>query len=235
LKGGYFLTKIFLDAGHGGYDFGAINVIREKDIVLTITLKIAEYLKAYKNVETMLTRNKDEFLTLTERTNRANTWGADAFVSVHINASTDLTVRGFETFAYTDAGASTIAFQNVMHEEIVNQISNYSGFKDRGKKRANFHVLRETNMKAILTENLFISNTADSTLLKSDEYLEKVALGHVHGLEKFFGLERIRPPSNNTGEKLYQVIAGTFENLDNAKNKVEELKKDGHDCYISEK
>ena len=229
------MTKIFLDAGHGGKDSGAVgNGISEKNIVLSIVKKINDYLNSYKNVQTMLSRNDDTFLTLDERTNRANSWGADVFLSVHVNSATDSTARGFETYIYPTTGSDTIALQNVMHQEITKKISPYLGVNDRGKKRQNFHVLRESHMKALLTENLFISNIADSTLLKSDEFLSSIALGHVIGLEKFFGLEHVQRPSDNDS-KLYQVITGTFNKYENAQKKVEELKKDGHESYIQEK
>jgi N-acetylmuramoyl-L-alanine amidase len=229
------LTKIFLDAGHGGKDSGALaNGISEKNIVLSIVKKINDYLNSYKNVQTMLSRNDDTFLTLDERTNQANSWGADVFLSIHVNSATDQSARGFETYIHPTTGSDTISLQNVMHQEITRKISPYLGFNDRGKKRSNFHVLRESNMKALLTENLFISNIADATLLKSDEFLSSVALGHAIGLEKFFGLEHIQPPSNSDSV-LYQVITGTFAEYENAQKKVEELKKDGHDSYIQEK
>ena len=231
------MTKIFLDAGHGGKDVGAIgNGLQEKNIVLAITSRIAELLKQYKNVEVMQTRTNDVFLSLSERTNKANSWGADAFVSVHINSAIDATARGFETYVYPNANASTISFQNVMHQEIISHIREFLGFRDRGKKRANFHVLRETNMKAVLTENLFISNSADATLLKSSMYLDSVALGHAQGLEKFFGLERIRPPSTDEPNKtLFQVVAGSFSEYENAQKRVEALKNSGYDSFIQEK
>jgi len=230
------LTKIFLDAGHGGYDSGANgNGISEKNITLSIVKKIDEHLKSYKNVQTLLSRDTDVYLTLKQRTDQANQWGADAFLSVHINSATDQSARGFETYIYPTAGAETISFQNVMHEEITKQISSYLGFDDRGKKRSNFHVLRESHMKALLTENLFISNVADATLLKSeDQFISSVALGHAIGLEKFFGLERL-DPTPNIDSPLFQVIAGTFKEHENAQKKVEELKKDGHESYIQEK
>lgn len=229
------MTKIFLDAGHGGKDFGAIgNDISEKNITLSIVAKINDYLNSYKNVETMLSRNDDTYPTLEQRTNQANQWGADVFLSVHVNSATDQDARGFETYVYPTSGADTIALQNVMHQEITKQISSYLGFRDRGKKRANFHVLRESHMKALLTENLFISNISDVTLLKTDQYLSSVALGHVIGLEKFFGLESIDPTPNDNST-LFQVIAGTFTEYTNAQKKVEELKKDGHDSFVQEK
>lgn len=236
MKGGHILTKLFIDAGHGGKDSGAIgNGLYEKNVVLTIAKKMEDYLKAnFKNIDIMLSRTGDTFPTLTERTEQANRWGADAYVSIHINANADSKPRGFETYIHTQTGVGTVSFQNVMHREIWKQISGVSGVVDRGQKRANFHVLRETNMKAFLSENLFISNAADAALLKSDEFLNKLAVGHAQGVEKFFGLERVRPPSSDTGE-LYQVIAGTYSIYENAENQVARLKKDGYSAYIVEK
>lgn len=59
---------------------------------------------------------------------------------------------------------------------------------DRGRKSANFHILRESNMPAILTENGFIDSAADAALLSSNAHLDAVARGHVNGLVKNFNL-----------------------------------------------
>ena len=125
----------------------------------------------------------------------------------------------------------------MIHEEIVKKIGKMIS-ADRGKKRANFHVLRESNMQACLTENLFVSNSADANLLKQDSFLNTIAEGHVNGLEKFFGLERtIRPPTDNTPvtDELWQVIAGTYSNRDNAEEQVKRLIADGYNAYSKKK
>jgi N-acetylmuramoyl-L-alanine amidase len=231
LKGGQSL-KLYLDAGHGGKDGGASgNGLIEKNLNLEICLRIESYLESYSNVEVMTTRDTDVYLSLDERTDKANKWGADAFLSVHINANTSPSPRGFDSYIYPNADSATRAFQNVMHQEIHRQISRF-GIPDKGKKTANFHVLRESQMKAILTENGFISNSTDAALLKRSDFLEFLALGHVIGLEKFFGLKKARPPSENG---LYQVIAGTFSQKDNAEDLAKKLKADGYDAYVFKK
>lgn len=230
------MVKIYLDAGHGGSDSGAVgNDILEKNIVLALAQKIEELLKRnYENVEVMQTRTTDVFLPLGDRTKKANTWKADCFVSLHCNAHTQNTAKGFETYIYTNPSQETIAFQNVMHGEILRAISGVAGIVDKGKKQANFHVLRETGMKAILTENLFISNHADASLLKSEPFLDKLAIGHVKGLERFFGLQKkeVAPPEKTT---LYQIICGTFSSMENAERQVEKLEADGYKAYIQKK
>jgi N-acetylmuramoyl-L-alanine amidase len=238
LKGGQSLViKLFLDAGHGGTDGGAQgNGLSEKDLNLSLVKKIqAKIEKGYKNVQIMTTRTTDVFLTLKERTDKANEWGAHYFVSCHTNSTTSPSARGFSSYIYTRTDDKTKAFQNVMHEEIVKAISANTGVVNLGKKQANFHVLRESHMTAILTENLFVSNTADSALLKQDTFLDRLADGHVLGLEKFIGLEKNIPPPVNEPKQMYQVIAGTFEDLQNAEAFAEKLGKSGYKSYISKK
>lgn len=236
------MTKIYIDAGHGGTDPGASgNGLVEKNLTLSISKKIEEILKSdYENVQIMMTRDTDVFLSLTERTNKANAWKADVFVAIHINAAASPSAHGFESHIYPNTDAKTISFQNTMHSAILKAISSYK-VEDRGKERSNFHVLRESHMTAILTENLFVTSPSDATLLKKSDFIEKVAQGHVDGLEKFFGLKKktkaddSSPPSGGTSDKLYQVVAGTFADRDNAEAVVKKLKADGYESYIQEK
>jgi N-acetylmuramoyl-L-alanine amidase len=238
LEGGQSLVKIYLDAGHGGKDSGAVgNGLLEKNVVLDLAKRIEAKLKNYNNVQVMQTRTTDIFLELSERADKANAWGADCFVSLHLNANENVTAKGFETYIWNGSvGPDTIAFQNVLHTEVFRQIG--PNTTDRGKKRANFAVLRESNMKAILGENLFVTNSTEASLLKQTTFLEKVAQGYVNGLEKFFGLvKETRPPTTDTpvSDVLYQVVAGTFKNRDNAENQVKKLNADGYKAYIQEK
>lgn len=232
------MVKIYLDSGHGGKDSGAVgNGLLEKNVVLDLAKRVEAKLKAYKDVQILQTRTTDVFLELSERTTKANQWGADVFVSFHCNSATDGSAKGFETFVYNGSiGPDTIAFQNVMHQEILRQIG--ANVVDRGKKRANFHVLRESNMKAILGENLFVSNASDAALLKQTTFIDRVAQGYVTGLEKFFGLiKETRPPTVTPPKtsELYQVVAGTFSSRDNAEAQVKKLAADGYSAYIQEK
>lgn len=238
------MVKIVLDPGHGGKDSGAVgNGIQEKDITLNIVKKIEAKLRGYKNVEIMLTRTDDTFHSLQERTDKANKWSADVFLSVHVNSATVVTAKGFETFTYPQADSKTKSFQNVLHEEVMKQIS---GIVDRGKKQSNFHVLRETNMTALLSENLFINNSIDAAKLKDNGFLDKIAYGHTSGLVRFFGLQLAEDPKQVTSplaksptaeqeQALFQVICGTFNDITNATRQVEKLKALGYDSYIKKK
>jgi len=95
------VKRIVIDPGHGGHDYGAPGYIRgthEKDITLRIAKKLASKIKETLNCEVFLTRTKDRFLTLEERTAIANTKNADLFISLHTNASRDRRAYGIETY-----------------------------------------------------------------------------------------------------------------------------------------
>ncbi|WP_019153155.1 N-acetylmuramoyl-L-alanine amidase [Robertmurraya massiliosenegalensis] len=178
------MVKFFIDPGHGGSDSGAVgNGLREKDLNLAIALRIRSLLLNYENTEVRLSRDKDIFVSLSERANMANSWGANYFMSIHINSGGG---TGFETFIHSNSSSASISHQNVIHSAILSQVD----MRDRGKKRANFAVLRQSSMPAILTENGFIDSTADANKLKSNAFLDKVAQGHVNGLVKAFNLRQ---------------------------------------------
>ena len=92
--------KIVIDAGHGGHDPGAVGPrkLYEKDVVLDIALKVKKLLMADPLNEVFLTRDKDVFIPLEERTAIANRKNADLFVSIHANASRNRQARGIETY-----------------------------------------------------------------------------------------------------------------------------------------
>jgi N-acetylmuramoyl-L-alanine amidase len=227
--------KLYLDPGHGGEDPGAQgNGLNEKDITLAIALKIRKLiLNDYENVQVKMSRTSDTTISLEQRSSAANAWDADFFLAIHIN-SADSAAQGYEDFIYNGASNSSKAakYQDLIHAEVikVNQL------KDRGQKRANFHVLRETNMPALLTENGFISNNHDANLMKDSAWQQQVAQGHVNGIAKAFGLNR-KPiketPKTTTTPKttqsetttVYTVYVGSYKSKEHAQDRVTELKK----------
>jgi N-acetylmuramoyl-L-alanine amidase len=239
-KGAYLMTKIVLDAGHGGTDGGAQgNGLSEKVLTLKIVQKIQKILETYDNTEIVLTRSGDSFLSLSQRADKANDLKADLFLSVHINSATNTKAKGFESFIYSGTPShKTQALQNGVHEEIMKQIK--GEMNDRGKKRANFAVLRQTNMSAMLTENGFIVNTGDAKLLKDDSFLDKLALGHANGIVNFLGLKK-SATAKTSGSNIapaqnvrYRVQVGAFASKKNAQDLVNRLKKDGYNAFIDQ-
>jgi N-acetylmuramoyl-L-alanine amidase len=98
-RGQRTVARVALDPGHGGSDPGAIGPggAHEKDVTLAIALKVAPVL-AREGMQVTLTRDEDRFVTLEERTARANSFGADLFVSIHCNAAESHAKRGVETY-----------------------------------------------------------------------------------------------------------------------------------------
>ncbi|MBW1717942.1 MAG: N-acetylmuramoyl-L-alanine amidase [Deltaproteobacteria bacterium] len=94
------VKRVVIDAGHGGKDPGAIGPtgLREKDVVLKIAKKVASRLKKDLACQVILTRKKDRFLPLTQRTAIANARKADLFVSIHANAAPSRRASGVETY-----------------------------------------------------------------------------------------------------------------------------------------
>ncbi len=99
-------AKIVIDPGHGGTDPGAVGVggIREKDVTLAVSARLAARLRATGLFDVVLTRDKDESVALEERTARANAEEADLFVSVHANASPRAELAGVETYYLSNTG-----------------------------------------------------------------------------------------------------------------------------------
>ena len=96
---GLGVSRIVLDAGHGGHDPGArANGINEAELVLDVTLRLRDLLEKQPGIEVTLTRATDEFIQLEERTAIANRQGADLFLSIHANASRNPKARGVETY-----------------------------------------------------------------------------------------------------------------------------------------
>lgn len=194
------MVKVFIDAGHGGKDGGATgHGLKEKDITLKISKKIRSILNGYDGISTKMSRTGDSYPTLTQRTNEANSWGADLFLSIHINSGGG---TGYEDYIYSQLSnsSSTAKIRDIIHNEIVDRVD----MANRGKKKANFHVLRESKMTAILTENGFIDNKQDTDKMKSDKWINDVAQGHANGILKAFNIKgnKNKGNTNNTPKKV---------------------------------
>jgi N-acetylmuramoyl-L-alanine amidase len=231
------MLKIYWDKGHGGRDSGAVgNGLQEKELVSKIVNYGMNYLTAnYEGFEQKTSRLADETRTLDQRTDEANSWGANLLVSVHINSATAKTANGFESHIYPKTGASTIAFQNMLHNEIMQVNRAFGVTNDRGMKRSDFHMLRESKMDACLTENLFIVNTTDSNKLKNEEYLKAIGEAHARGIAKFKGLKQkvVKPTEPKTdANTFYRVVAGSFNSKQLAEMQMDALKKAGFTSFI---
>lgn len=228
-----------LDPGHGGSDPGAIGFgLKEADVVLKTGKLIQKKLQGYTGIKVIMTRTDNSTKSLANRSAYANKNKAEYFLSLHNNAFSKESAHGFETFVYNGGVSSkTLAFQKVIHDEAMAFLKKH-GITDRGRKRANYHVLRETKMPAALIETLFITNKKENGLLKSDKFLDEYTDAIVRALVKFFGLKKkgtATPAPAPTKGVYYRVVTGSFESKKNAEQQVKDLKAKGFDSFIVNK
>ena len=112
------IDVIVIDPGHGGQDYGAIGKkgTREKDICLDIAKELAKIIRKDKQFKVVMTRDRDETITLQERARIANESAADLFISIHANAALKEHVRGWNVFflapAKNDSARAVAQFEN---------------------------------------------------------------------------------------------------------------------------
>lgn len=232
------MVKLFFDPGHGGRQPGAVgNGIQEKDINLKIALAVGQQITKEYEVEVLYSRTTDVEVALSERSRMANQAGVDLFVSFHSNGFNDSSVHGYEDFIFTNPMTRTVQIRDVFHSE-VSAVWVEHGRRNRGKKQANFAVLRETRMSAILVENGFITNPRDAELLKNEAFLKELVGAHVAGIARAMNLKKKvaapSTPAQPETSKLYRVQVGAFRNRDNAERLVRQLKEKGFDGFIRE-
>jgi len=125
---GLGISRIVIDAGHGGHDPGAEGAsVAEATVVLDVALRLEKLLLKQPGVEVVLTRRTDVFVPLEERTAIANREQADLFLSIHANASRDKKARGIETyflnFATTPDAEVVAARENAASERTMNSLA----------------------------------------------------------------------------------------------------------------
>lgn len=127
-NGNRTIDRIAIDPGHGGNDPGAQGPsgVREKDVTLAIAHKVAPIL-ARLGVQVALTRDDDRYVTLEERTARANAFGADLFISIHCNAAENKTKHGVETYVLdtttSDMASRVAARENATSQAASNEVA----------------------------------------------------------------------------------------------------------------
>lgn len=127
---GLSVSRIVIDAGHGGHDPGAKGRgVSEAELVLDVALRLEKLLQKVPGVEVILTRRTDEFIPLPERTAIANREGADLFLSIHANASQSAQARGVETyflnFATNLSAAAVAARENAASSQAMGALPDF--------------------------------------------------------------------------------------------------------------
>jgi len=184
---------IVVDAGHGSTadgrrDPGAVGPtgLVEREVVMDMANRLAAMLTE-KGAEVVLTRTgPTTSLTLAGRAELANSLGADLFVSIHTDASTNREIGGTSTYFYAPAGHPQ-RFERTRLAQLVQQsMVAHGGRRDIGIIQRPFAVIRRTNMPSILVETAFISNPTEERLLADPAFRERMARGIAEGIERYF-------------------------------------------------
>jgi len=217
------MKKIYIDPGHGdqGKDFGAIGSdgTREGDIALDIAEMTKEYLE--ENYQVFLSRQGDmtsfpisnnDLGDLPSRVQDANKKECDLFISIHCNGNDNTSASGTEIYHCPGSTEGEKLARAILNEVLYLQkvkkgrykndknLSNLWDFTNRGIKEADYYVLTNTDMTAVLCETLFMSNKEDLKLLKNSEFQAMYAFAIAMGVNKYFDVKPAEQPVSATGK-----------------------------------
>jgi N-acetylmuramoyl-L-alanine amidase len=177
---------VIIDAGHGGSDEGArVHTFLEKRVTLKTALLTKKRLEE-RGYKVILTRSRDIYLSLPRRVSIANKMKGAIFVSLHFNASRNPIAKGVEVYYCGNKEKWRARASRRLADYILYQLVDQTEAVSRGIKGGNFHVIRETEMPAVLVEGGFVTNEEERGLLKTKNYLDKIAEGIALGVDKYF-------------------------------------------------
>jgi N-acetylmuramoyl-L-alanine amidase CwlD len=175
---------IVLDPGHGGSDDGAMhNGLVEKELNLNVAERLKALLVSHGWLVKM-TRETDVDVfapndsahdELQARCDVSNQAGARLFISIHTNSFTTSELSGTTTYYYK---ADSYGLADAVHARLAASLPT----ADDGIRKENFYVIHHTTAPAILVEMAFLSNPGDAQLLKTDAFLQKIAVGIANGV-----------------------------------------------------
>lgn len=215
------MAKVFLSAGHGGTDPGAVaNGLYEKTVNLNTLLACKSELERH-GVKVVCSRTKDENDPVNEEVKEANASGADIAVSFHTNAGGG---DGFEAFYHSSSTKG---------KKLAGLCEKYAkglGQNSRGLKTGN-HLMfvYKTKMTAVLVESFFIDNAKDKRI--GDTVAEHAAFGEAYAraILDYLG---ITYKEKNTSSKIFRVQVGAYSSKANAEAMKKKLKASGFEATI---
>jgi N-acetylmuramoyl-L-alanine amidase len=201
------MFRLALNAGHGKKTLGKRclkkldkNQTREWILNSRICEKIEMKLSEYRGVEVIRledpTGEKD--IPLKKRTDTANNFKADFYLSIHHNAGINGgTGGGIEAYVYTKASTESVAWQTALYNAVIEK-TNLVGNRSQGKRKANLHECRESDMACVLLECGFMDSKTDVPIILTDKFAEKVATACVEVIaERARLLKKSKEPKQN--------------------------------------
>ena len=179
--------KVFLGAGHGGSDSGAVaNNTKEKDLNLSIALACRDELIRH-GVSVKMSRDKDENDTISEEIKECNAYAPDLAVDIHNNAGGG---DGGEVFHSHLGGKGKTLAENIL-AEIVKVGQNSRGIKTRVNSQGKdyYGFIRQTSCPAVIVECAFVDNASDLKILTTESQRKAMGVAIAKGILKSLGVE----------------------------------------------
>ncbi len=221
--------KIMLDAGHG-YDTPgkrSPNGMREYEFNRAVAALAKKLLENYQNVTVYYAHSDERDVPLKERTDHANSLNVDCYVSIHANAYGTggwNNAGGIEAFVFPSRPKEALELAQKVQRYLINA----TGLRDRGVKTADFHVLRETKMTAVLAECGFMTNREEAALLRTPAYRKRCAQAIVKAIAEQYGLKR------KWNEPKQVKVQVTFAEKQEAEKLAGDLRKNGYNAVVTE-
>ncbi|MCX6851948.1 MAG: N-acetylmuramoyl-L-alanine amidase [Verrucomicrobia bacterium] len=179
LSKAHAFDTVILDPGHGAHDRGAaIGYVYEKHLALDTARRVEQLLKK-EGLKVIMSRSRDVFIPLQDRSALGNSKGNAIFVSIHYNYNRGGSGAGAETYYHFSSSYMLAAY---IQAYLVQRTS----MTNRGVKNAGFHVIRATNKNpAVLVECGFVSNSTERARMLTGEFRAKIAEGIAQGIIAF--------------------------------------------------
>ena len=206
------MSKVFLSAGHGGSDPGAVGFgMKEKDINLNIMLACLDELVKH-GVTVVCSRTKDENDPVGNEVKEANASGADIAVSFHTNAGGG---NGSESYYWTnDLKGQKLATLCEKHAKSIGQNS-------RGIKSGNhLYFIKNTNMTAVLCECAFIDNDTDNDIIDTTAEQRAFGVAYAKAILEYLGINYNNSNNKSIDEIAKEVMQGKWGNNPERKNRL---------------
>lgn len=233
------MFKLALDAGHGYNTAGkrcdkAIDPKQTREWTLNsrICNKIQQYLTEYEGYDVIRVDDTtgETNVSLDSRVSKANKFNADFYLSIHHNAGVKGgSGGGIVAYVYPNVDAKTKSWQTELYNAVIKN-TGLRGNRSKPLCEADFQVLRETYMPAVLLECGFMDSTTDVPIILTDEFADGVAKACVEVIVKKGGLKKKAQPVEE--KKLYRVQVGAYSKIANAEKMQAKLKADGYDAII---
>ncbi len=235
------MFRIALNAGHYLNTAGKrclkgldANETREWVLNSRICERVEQKLREYEGCELLRIDDREgkRDLSVRQRTDKANAFGADIYISVHHNAGiAGGDGGGIMAFVYTDVGEPTLNLQRLLYGKLIEK-TGLAGNRSQPMSRANFGECKFTKMPAVLLECGFMDSASDVPVILSEGFADKCAEAIAEAAAEYGKLNKKAAAEPSNTDKMYYVQVGAYKNRANAENMAKKLKAAGFNAII---